>query len=153
MTESYTHQPKLKIIFDTDPGVDDAMALLFALRSPEIDVVGVTTVFGNTNIDATTRNALNLLDFAARPDIPVAKGAGRPLVNPAGATAEWVHGDDAMGNIGWMAMNNHDMHPADAHAAQFIVDKVMAHPGEITLVAVGPMTNLALALQLEPRIA
>ena len=147
------HQPSSKIIFDTDPGVDDAMALLFALRSPEIEVIGVTTVFGNSNIDVTTRNALNLLDFAGRADIPVARGAGRPLVNPPGPTAEWVHGDDAMGNIGWVTVNNPDQHPVRLHAAEFIVETVMAHPGEITLTAVGPMTNLALALQLEPRIA
>ena len=142
-----------RIIFDTDPGVDDAMALLLALRSPEIDVVGITTVFGNTHVAATTRNALNLLDFAGRPDIPVAMGAGRPLVHPPGPTAEWVHGDDAMGNIGWTDVNNPGQRPLAVHAAQYIVDTIMANPGEITLVAVGPMTNLALALQLEPRIA
>jgi uridine nucleosidase len=144
--------PTHKIIFDTDPGVDDAMALLLALRSPEIEVIGVTSVFGNTHVEATTRNALNLLDFAGRADIPVAKGAGRSLVHPPGATAEWVHGDDAMGNIGWTQVNNPAQRPIDKHAAQFIVETVMAHPGEITLVAVGPMTNLGLALQLEPRI-
>ncbi len=142
-----------KIIFDTDPGIDDAMALLFALRSPEIDVVGITTVFGNSNVDATTRNALNLLYFAGRTDIPVARGAGRPMVNPPGPTAEWVHGDDAMGNIGWNSQLNPAQHPVHRHAAEFIVENIMAHPGEITLVTVGPMTNLGLALQLEPRIA
>ena len=144
---------KHTIIFDTDPGVDDAMALLLALRSPEIEVAGVTSVFGNSNIDATTRNALNLLEFAGRADIPVACGAARPLVNPPGATAEWVHGDDAMGGIGWTRVNNPSQRIVDVPAAQFIVETVMARPGEITLVAVGPMTNLALALQLEPRIA
>lgn len=153
MTHSTVRNPKSRIIFDTDPGIDDAMALLLALRSPEIELAGVTTVFGNTNVEATTRNALNLLDFAGCPDIPVAKGAARPLVNPPRATAEWVHGDDAMGNIGWARVNNSAQGPIDRHAAQFIVETVMAHPGEITLVAVGPMTNLALALQLEPRIA
>jgi inosine-uridine nucleoside N-ribohydrolase len=152
MTQSRIANQKSKVIFDTDPGVDDAMALLLALRSPEIDVAGVTTVFGNTNVEATTRNALNLLDFAGRSDIPVAKGAARPMVNPPGATAEWVHGDDAMGNIGWTHVNNHACKPLDMHAAQFIIETVMAHPGEVTLVAVGPMTNLGLALQLEPRI-
>jgi inosine-uridine nucleoside N-ribohydrolase len=142
-----------KIIFDTDPGVDDAMALLFALRSPEIEVVGVSTVFGNSRVEVTTRNALNLLDFAGRPDIPVAKGAGHPLVAAPISTAEYVHGDDAMGNIGWTKVNNPAQHPIDKSAAQFIVDTVMAAPGEITIVAVGPMTNLALALKLEPKIA
>lgn len=142
-----------KIIFDTDPGVDDAMALLLALRSPEIEVVGVTSVFGNSTIETTTRNAINLLDFAGRRDIPVARGAGRPLVNPPAGTAEWVHGADAMGGIGWEQVNPSHPHMLDVPAAEFIVDTVMAQPGEITLVAIGPMTNLALALQLEPRIA
>ncbi|MCW1966646.1 MAG: nucleoside hydrolase [Anaerolineae bacterium] len=142
-----------KIIFDTDPGVDDAMALLFALKSPEIEVLGLTTVFGNSNVEATTRNALNLLDFAGRPDIPVAKGAGVPLVIPPHPTGEFVHGDDAMGNIGWHAQTNPNMHVVEQHAAQFIVEQVMSNPGQITLVPVGPLTNLALALQLEPRIA
>lgn len=142
-----------KIIFDTDPGVDDAMALLFALKSPEIEVIGLTTIFGNSNVDATTRNALNLLDFAGRPDIPVAKGAGVPLVIPPHPTGEFVHGDDAMGNIGWYTQTNPEMRAVEPHAAQFIVEQVMANPGQITLVPVGPLTNLALALQLEPRIA
>lgn len=144
---------KSTILFDTDPGIDDAMALLFALRSPEIEVAGLTTVFGNSSVEATTRNALNLLDLAGRPDIPVAAGAGRPLINPPIETAEIVHGADGMGNIGWTQVNNPAQRPLEMHAAQFIVETVMRRPGEITLVAVGPLTNLALALQLEPRIA
>lgn len=143
----------MKIILDTDPGVDDAMALLLALRSPELDVVGVTTVFGNSNVAATTRNALNLLDLAHRRDIPVAKGAARPLFIEPHPTAEWVHGDDAMGNIGWTAVNDPRMATVRESAAQFIVNTVLANPGEVTLVPVGPLTNIALALQLEPAIA
>jgi uridine nucleosidase len=142
-----------KVIYDTDPGIDDAMALLLALSSPEIEIIGLTTVFGNTNIEATTRNALNLLNFAGRPDIPVAKGAGQPMVLPLGLTGEFVHGDDGMGNLGWSDVHNPDQKPIDMHAAQFIVETIMQNPGEITLVAVGPMTNVGLALQLEPRIA
>lgn len=142
-----------KIIIDTDPGVDDAMAIFLALRSPELELVGLTTVFGNSNVDATTRNALNLLHVAGRTDIPVARGAGRPLVNPPGPTGEWVHGEDAMGNIGWTTVLDPTLKPVDVPAARFIVDTIMANPGEITLVPIGPLTNLALALQLEPRIA
>ena len=141
------------IIYDTDPGIDDAMALLLALRSPEIAIAGVTTVFGNSNVEATTRNALNLLHLAGRPDIPVAKGAARPMVLPLGKTGEFVHGDDAMGNIGWRHPLDPALRPLDQPAARFIVETVMANPRQITLVAVGPLTNLALALQLEPRIA
>ena len=142
-----------KIIFDTDPGVDDAMALLLALSSPEIDVVGVTTVFGNSNVESTTVNALNLLHLADRMDIPVAKGAGQPMVLPLGLTGEFVHGDDGMGSINWWQPNHPEHKPVDKHAAQLIVDMIMSNPGEITLVPVGPLTNIGLALQLEPRIA
>jgi uridine nucleosidase len=141
------------ILFDTDPGVDDAMALLLALRSPEIQVVGVTTIFGNSNIEATTRNALNLLHFADRADIPVARGASVPLVLPHSRSAEFVHGPDAMGGIGWDSIHRPGHRAMDASAANFIVKTVMERPGEITLVAIGPLTNLALALQLEPRVA
>jgi len=142
-----------KIVFDTDPGIDDAMALLLALSSPEIEVVGVTTVFGNTNVESTTVNALNLLHLAGRMDIPVAKGAGQPMVNPPGITGEFVHGDDGMGNIDWWKTNHPEHTAVDKHAAQFIVDMVMGNPGQITLVPVGPLSNIGLALQLEPRIA
>lgn len=142
-----------RIIFDTDPGIDDAMALLLALASPEIEVLGVTTVFGNSHVEATTRNALNLLDLAGRSDIPVARGADRPMVLPRGQTGEFVHGEDAMGNIGWTTVRNVAQKPLDVPAAQFIAETIMARPGEITLVAVGPLTNVGLALQLEPRIA
>lgn len=142
-----------KVLYDTDPGIDDAMALFLALSSPEIEIIGLTTVFGNTHVEATTRNALNLLNFAGRPDIPVAKGADQPMVLPRGLTGEFVHGDDGMGNLGWRDVHNADQKPLDKHAAQFIVETIMNNPGEITLVAVGPMTNVGLALQLEPRIA
>jgi uridine nucleosidase len=145
--------PKHKIILDTDPGIDDAMALLLAFASPEIEVLGLTTVFGNSTVESTTVNALNLLNFVGRTDIPVAQGADQPMVLPRGRTGEFVHGDDGMGNLGWYRINNPSQKPADMHAAQFIVETIMAHPGEITLVPVGPMTNVGLALQLEPRIA
>jgi len=141
------------IILDTDPGVDDAIALFLALRSPEIEIVGLTTVFGNSTIEITTCNALNLLHVAGRADIPVARGASRPLVLPLGKTGEFVHGKDAMGDIGWTDTLAPHLKPIDKPAAQFIVEQVMANPGQITLVAIGPLTNLALSLQLEPRIA
>jgi purine nucleosidase len=142
-----------KIIFDTDPGVDDAMALLLALSSPEIEVLGLTTVFGNTSIEGTTRNALNLLNFAGRADIPVARGAGRPMVKSPGPLGEFVHGPDGMGGIGWTTVHNPAQQLDRRHAAEFIVDTIMASPGQITLVPLGPLTNIGLALQLEPRIA
>jgi uridine nucleosidase len=141
------------VLFDTDPGVDDAMALLLALRSPEINVIGVTTIFGNSHVDATTRNALNLLNFAGRPDIPVARGEEKPLVLPGGRYAEFVHGPDAMGGIGWDTVHRVGHGAVSSRAAEFMVETVLARPGEITLVAIGPLTNLARALQLEPRFA
>ena len=129
------------------------MAILLAFKSPELEVVGLTTVFGNTNIDATTRNALNLLDLAGRADIPVAKGAGRPMVAAHKGYGEFVHGSDGMGDIGWKTVHNPAQKVDPRPAAQFIVDTVMANPGQITLVPLGPLTNIALALQMEPRIA
>lgn len=141
-----------KVIFDTDPGVDDAMALLFLHRHPEIDLVGVTTVFGNASIETTTRNAL-FLKREWKFDAPVAKGADE-TIDPARPHAGWptfVHGDDGLGNIGVPDVIDLPLDPRPAY--QFIVDTVRANPHEVTLVAVGRMTNLALALRHAPDIA
>ena len=139
-----------KIIIDTDPGVDDAMAILFALKSPELDVVGLTTIFGNVYTPQGVENALRLVELAGRPDIPVAHGAELPLVAPLESVADFVHGSDGLGNTNPPRPRGH---PDGRPAAQFIVDTVMAaQPGEITLVPLGPLTNLALALALEPRL-
>jgi len=139
-----------KIIIDTDPGVDDAMAIFFALKSPELDVIGLTTIFGNAHTELTAINALRLLEIAGRTDIPVASGANNRLAGIFEHPAEYVHGTDGQGN---QYLPQPTTRPIDKTAAQFIVDQVMAAPGEITLVAIGPLTNLALALHLEPRIA
>jgi inosine-uridine nucleoside N-ribohydrolase len=139
-----------KIIIDTDPGIDDAMAIFYALASPELDVVGLTTVFGNAYVEACTENALNLLHIAGRPDIPVAQGAGRPLYGTFRGPADHVHGADGAANLFLPPAPNR---PIDRHAVQFIIDTVMASPGEITLAPVGPLTNIALALLQEPRLA
>ena len=138
-----------KIIIDTDPGIDDAMAILFALRSPEIEVVGLTTIFGNVYTPLATENALRLVEFAGK-EIPVAHGAELPLVVPLDYIADFVHGSDGLGNTNQPPPTGK---PVDIPAAQFIVETVMANPGQITLVPVGPLTNIALALALEPRIA
>ncbi len=139
-----------KIIIDTDPGVDDAMAIFFALRSPELEVIGLTTVFGNVHTDLATINALRLLEIAGRPDIPVVQGASDPLAGPFNGPVPFVHGDDGQGNA---HLPPPTTRPHDGSAAAFIVEQVMAAPGEITLVPIGPLTNIALALRLEPRIA
>lgn len=141
-----------KIIFDTDPGVDDTMALFFALNSPEIDIVGITTVYGNTDIEHTTRNALRILEEAGRETIPVAKGAGRPLVVTSELGGQFVHHEDGLGGAA-DKLGEPSGEPISMAAAQYIVETVMAYPGEITLVPVGPLTNIALALRLEPCIA
>lgn len=139
-----------KIIIDTDPGIDDAMAIFFALNSPEIDLIGLTTIFGNGHTDLTTINALRLLEIAGRPDIPVAIGAAQPLASGFDEPGAVVHGDDAQGNL---HLPPPTTQPISQNAAEFIVEQVMRAPGEITLVPIGPLTNIALALQLEPRIA
>jgi inosine-uridine nucleoside N-ribohydrolase len=139
-----------KIIIDTDPGVDDSMAIFFALRSPELDVIGLTTIFGNVHTDLATVNALRLLEIAGRADIPVAKGADNPLARPYEGPVPMVHGEDGQGNV---FLPPPTAQPIAETAAAFIIDQVMSAPGEITLVPVGPLTNIALALRMEPRIA
>lgn len=140
---------KKKIIIDTDPGIDDAMAILLALNSPEIQVVGLTTVFGNVWTQQATANALRLAEFANQPEIPVAHGAEKPLHIPFVEPAHFVHGANGLGEI---YTPDPKGQPDPRSAAQLIVDMVMQNPGEITLVPVGPLTNLALALMIEPRI-
>lgn len=138
------------IIIDTDPGIDDFMAILFALKSPELDVMALTTVFGNHYVEITTRNALRLLELAGRDDIPVARGAYSPLVRAQRTPPTYVHGEDGLGDAGLTSEPDSEL--AHKRAAQFIVEAVMSRPGEITLVPIGPLTNIAMALKLEPRL-
>ena len=136
-----------RILVDTDPGIDDAMAIFYALASPELEVVGLTTIFGNAHTDLCTANALRLLDIAGRPDIPVAAGAARPLAMDYRGPVAFVHGDDGQGNVDLPASSRSAL---DVSAAQFIIDTVTASPGEITVVLLGPFTNMALAMLLRP---
>ncbi|MDQ3250434.1 MAG: nucleoside hydrolase [Chloroflexota bacterium] len=138
-----------KIIIDTDPGIDDAMAILFALNSPELEIVGLTTIFGNVWTQTGTHNALRLLEFAGRSEIPVAHGADKPLFIPFDEPATFVHGQNGLGEV---PLPMPTTQPDPRSAAQFIVDTVMADPGAITLVPIGPLTNIALALMIEPRL-
>ena len=140
----------IPILFDTDPGVDDAMALLLALASPELDVLGVTTVFGNSDdMELLTANALSILALAGQTDIPVCAGSALPLTRPYTGRAHLVHGDNCLGGV---VLPASPRPAAPTFAAQFMVDACRARPGEITLVAVGPLTNLALALRIEPSL-
>ena len=140
--------PLVRMILDTDPGIDDALALFLALASPEVQLEAVTTVSGNVLVEYTTRNALALLELAGRGDIPVARGCDRPLVGSPALAAD-VHGDNGLGG---MILPEPRLRPLEKHAVEVISELIMATPGEITLVAVGPLTNLALALRREPRL-
>ena len=139
-----------KIIIDTDPGIDDAMAIFLALRSPELELIGLTTVFGNVHTALSTTNALRLLEIANRTDIPVAHGASQPLERAYAGPIPLIHGEDGQGNTHLPAPSTRAI---DSSAAEFIVQQIMDAPGQITLVPIGPLTNIALALRLEPRIA
>jgi inosine-uridine nucleoside N-ribohydrolase len=139
----------VRIILDTDPGIDDALALFLALASPEVQLEAVTTVSGNVHVEHTTRNALALLELTGRTEIPVARGCDRPLVGTPALAAD-VHGDNGMGGV---ILPEPQLRPVEKHAVEVIIEKIMAAPGEISLVAVGPLTNLALALRREPRLA
>lgn len=138
-----------KIIVDTDPGIDDAMAIHLAFAHPGLDVLGLTSIFGNVHVEKATRNALRLVEMAGT-DCPVAEGASVPLVRPAEPPGYYVHGDEGFGD-----------HPAEGprgtphalDAADFIIETLRDHPREVTLVPIGPLTNIATALRREPAIA
>ena len=142
--------PKIQVIFDTDPGIDDAMALYLLARHPAIQLRAITTVFGNAAIATTTHNARLLCGLYGL-NVPVAAGASHAL-NAAGEGEfpAHVHGDDGLGGMAHLATPADVLDPRPAH--QLICDMVNAEPGAITLIAVGPMTNLALALQHDPSI-
>jgi purine nucleosidase len=137
-----------KIILDCDPGHDDAIALMLALASPELEVLGITTVYGNVALERTTHNALVVLEVLGR-RVPVHPGADRPLVRER-ISAEAVHGTSGLAGP---PLPTPSQQPQDLHAALFIIEQVERHPGEVALVPVGPLTNLALALRLRPQIA
>ncbi|MBE0488470.1 MAG: nucleoside hydrolase [Halomonas sp.] len=140
---------KQPIIFDTDPGVDDAQAIAIALRHPELDLLGLTTTYGNVDVEVATRNALLLAQLAGRDDVPVAQGAAAPLVKTRYPPPAHIHGANGLGDIPLPEVKG-KANPRTA--AQFIVDTVNAHPGQVALVAVGPLGNLAAALQLDPTL-
>ena len=137
-----------KIILDTDPGIDDAMAIFTAMAHSEIDLLGLTTTFGNVSVDQATQNALKLVEMAGT-DTPVAKGVAHPWYKPLAPFPDFVHGVDGFGNL--------DLPPPKTQAvpqtaAEFIVETAIRYPGEVTLVAVGPLGNLATALHLDPSL-
>jgi purine nucleosidase len=138
-----------KLILDCDPGLDDALALLLAHGDPALELVGVTTVGGNVSLENTTRNALELREYLKFPTVPVSAGAAAPLKRDY-VDASHVHGPRGLGDINLPAATLQD---TGEHAADWIVDTLKKTPGAIDLVATGPLTNIALALQKEPAIA
>ncbi len=139
---------KHKIIIDTDPGIDDAMAIHMAFADERIDVVGLTSIFGNVTTDRSTRNALRLAEMAHYPTI-IAPGEATPLIRKPEPPADFVHGAEGFGRVPAAS----PLGTADRRsAAQFLCESCAAAPGEITICAVGPLTNLAVALSLDPQI-
>lgn len=137
----------VKMILDCDTGVDDAVAIMYAALHPDIELIGVGSVWGNVDVALATRNSLRVLDIVGRSDVPVARGAAGPLLGTPAEYSTHVHGADGQGGAGDNAPVGE---AATVTAAQQIVDLVQAHPGEVWLVPVGPLTNIAMALALDP---
>ena len=139
-----------KIIIDTDPGQDDAVAILLALASPEIEVLGLTCVAGNVPLALTAKNAWIICELAGRPDLPVYAGCDRPLKRDL-VTAEHVHGKTGLDGI---ALPDPTMPLAEGHAVDFLIETLRREPaGSVTLCPIGPLTNIATALHRAPEIA
>lgn len=142
-----TAQP---VLVDCDTGIDDAMALLYLLSSEQADVQAITSVFGNISADTAATNCLRILELVGRQDIPVARGAELPMLGYEPKLAPYVHGDDGLGNTGLPRPRGSVI---AASAAETIVSTARAFPGELHIIATGPLTNLATALAIDPGIA
>jgi inosine-uridine nucleoside N-ribohydrolase len=140
--------PPVRMILDVDTGVDDALALALAVRHPDIQLEAVLTVAGNVGLDLTTRNTLRVLDWLAASHIAVAAGADRPLKGVRREATRW-HGSDGLGGAALPEAARH----ARTDAVDYLIERVMAEPGELTLVCTAPLTNLALAVQRRPELA
>ena len=141
--------PPKRIIIDTDPGVDDALAFLLALASPEIQLEALTTTQGNVTLETATRNALAILELANASHVPVVAGSVVPLVQPLRASA-YVHGESGIGDSKLPAPK---IKPLEQHAVDYLIEQVLAEPGEIHIFPIGPLTNIAMAIRKEPKFA
>ena len=136
-----------RIIIDTDPGVDDAFTFLLALASPEIQLEALTTTQGNVTVEKATRNALSVLELAHAGHIPVAQGSLLPLIQPLRASPA-IHGESGIGNSRLPAPK---AKPLQKHAVDYLIERVLAEPGELSIFPIGPLTNIAMAIRKEPR--
>ena len=139
-----------RLILDVDTGIDDAMAILYALGRPGVRLEALTTTFGNTDVDTATANTLRILELAGRSEIPVARGSGRSLLRPFVKGAEHVHGANGLGGVALPAPAGR---PVAEHASDLIIRMARENPHAITLCPVGPITNVAIALAKAPEIA
>ncbi|URD84756.1 Inosine-uridine preferring nucleoside hydrolase [Musa troglodytarum] len=164
----------MKVIIDTDPGIDDSMTILMAFQLPEIEILGLTTIFGNVGTEDATRNALLLCEIAGHPQVPVAEGSLEPLkvaivlvddclylmhdsitrlprmIREEPSIVDFIHGSDGLGNIFLPPPVGKKM---DKNASEFLVEMVSQYPGDVTILALGPLTNLALAIKRDPCFA
>lgn len=138
----------LPIVLDVDTGIDDAMALLFTAKHPDLDLLGVTCVAGNASLDRVVENTLRVLQLAGAGDVPVAAGARRPLIEPS-RDAGHVHGADGIGGV---ALPEATRRPEPEGAVEFLKNLILRHPEPVTLVALAPQTNLALLLRTHPEV-
>jgi purine nucleosidase len=138
----------VRVIIDTDPGIDDALAIFYLAATPSVEIVAIGSAHGNVSAAQSAANALSVLAQAGRLDVPVAVGAARPLAQPI-ETAEFIHGDDGLAG---MSRPTPGVEPVAGSAAEQIVRLARANPGELTVLALAPLTNLALAYLLEPEL-
>lgn len=137
------------VYFDCDTGIDDSLALTYLVSSPEISLAGIGCVHGNVAVEQGAENTLRLLALAGRPDVPVAIGAGHPLVGDFDGGAPHVHGANGIGDVDLPAT---ELAPVEVDAADLLLDLSRTHSGELEIVAVGPLTNLAVALDRDPSL-
>src|SRR5712692_9703447 len=147
--QAATPRGPFRVIIDTDPGVDDALALLLAMRSPELKIEGITAVAGNVPLKLGLPNALRMVEISARTDIPVAAGARVPLVRRL-VTATYAHGENGLGGA---VFPEPTTKPVVEPAAEYIRKIVRKYPHEVTLITLGPLTNIATALSSDPELA